>query len=214
MHRAFLSAETWAEKSDILRLLILNEIGGIYADTDAVCLKPFDDVISKGFTFVGGIEMNFIWQTRPGEERRVPLCMGSAIIAAAPGSSVIKYCLEHYRTLEEAPSVNLVMRAGPGLMGRACTAALLSPEEQDKVLVLPCSYLYPFPFEHKAAFNQLESTMTPAEKVQSLARLAKEYIAPESLAVHLWVGSWLPNEVHKQVERLVRIYFFGLEPKE
>ena len=43
-----------AQKSDYLRYYILNEFGGIYANTDFECLKLFDDLMYlKFFTGVG-----------------------------------------------------------------------------------------------------------------------------------------------------------------
>ncbi len=169
LHRAFEQAKTWAEKSDILRFEILYQWGGIYSDTDGVCLKSFHDLMTNGLTFFAGIEVNYKIRSYP-----FLLYTASGLMGAKKGSSIIKYCLDHYKTEEEAPTAKLVMRAGPGLVSRACCAALTS-FPQENLLILPCSYFYPLPYEDKGI---------DTEKILN-------FIAPESMAVHLWDGSWL-----------------------
>lgn len=53
----------YAHKSDFLRLQILKEHGGIYLDSDVICLKPFTPLTK--FDFVLGIECvnNLVWGT-------------------------------------------------------------------------------------------------------------------------------------------------------
>lgn len=49
-----------AHKSDVIRLMALNEHGGIYADTDVIVMKPFTDLLDNKFVMgqqgVGGAE--------------------------------------------------------------------------------------------------------------------------------------------------------------
>lgn len=47
--------ENWAEKSDLLRSLILFEQGGIYSDHDVFCLRSFDDFCAR-FDFLVVLE--------------------------------------------------------------------------------------------------------------------------------------------------------------
>jgi inositol phosphorylceramide mannosyltransferase catalytic subunit len=165
---AFEQAESWAEKSDILRYEILYQFGGIYSDTDVVCFKSFHDLVSNNLTFFAGLELNEIIK-----KHGHPLYLGTAVMGAIKGSSIMKYCIEHFKTHEEAPSVGLVFRAGPGLMSRACHDVLTS--DRENILILPCSYFYPLPYKNK--------WITPEETLN--------YISPESFTVHLWDGSWL-----------------------
>lgn len=170
---SFINSETFAEKADILRLEILYQFGGIYSDTDVVCFKSFHDLITNDLTFFAGLEMNYFDKTFKHPMYK-PLYIGTAIMGAIKGSPVIKYCLDHYRTSQEAPTENLVMRAGPGLASRACHEAFSSLEKEN-ILILPCSYLYPLPYENK---------WIPCEEILN-------FISSESLVVHLWDGSWL-----------------------
>lgn len=164
----FQQGKNWAEKSDILRFEILYQFGGIYSDTDVVCLKSFEDLVTKELTFFAGLESNKI--KRFGR----PL-VGSAIIGAAKNSAVIKRCLDFSQTLEEAPSIHQHIRSGPGPITKASYEALESGQEN--ILLLPCSYLYPLPWEKRlASLNEII-----------------ENIRPESFAIHLWEGSWFDS---------------------
>jgi len=157
--------KNWAEKSDILRLELLYQFGGIYSDTDVICFKSFDDLISRGTTFFAGLESNKI--KRFGR----PL-LGSAILGAVKNNYVIKQCMEYTQSAEQAPTIHQHLRSGPGPVTTACYEAL---EAGDKsILILPCSYFYPLPWEKRL--------VSPSELIEN--------IRPESFAVHLWEGSW------------------------
>ena len=49
----FDNAETYSERTDVLRVLALYQIGGIYIDTDFMPLKPFDDLLKDPRPFLG-----------------------------------------------------------------------------------------------------------------------------------------------------------------
>ena len=72
-------------KCDILRLKILNEIGGIYLDIDTICHNPFDDLLNNDC--VMGIEMN-------PDGKIDGLC--NAVIMAKPFNSFLNRWLESY----------------------------------------------------------------------------------------------------------------------
>ena len=164
----FKTAKNWAEKSDILRFEILYQLGGIYCDTDAVCLNSFENLLNRGMSFFAGFESNKI--KRFGR----PL-IGSALIGAAPRSSVIKRCIDFSQTMEEAPAIHQHIRSGPGPITKASYEALESGEKN--VLLLPCSYLYPLPWEKRLA---------------SVEEIINN-ILPETFAIHLWEGSWFDS---------------------
>jgi inositol phosphorylceramide mannosyltransferase catalytic subunit len=167
LHSAFIEASTWSEKSDLLRFEVLYQWGGIYSDTDVVCFKSLCDLITNGLTFFAGFERNFVTPNRKN-----PLYIGSAVMGAIKNSPVMKYCLEDYKTARETP-VGYVMRAGPGVVSRACHAALASADRKS-ILILPCSYFYPLP---------CKSAWTPDEDVLP-------FVSSESFTVHLWDRSW------------------------
>jgi hypothetical protein len=82
----FRNVERVEHKSDLLRLLILKEHGGIYLDTDVVCVKSFDGITSEGVVM--------------GKEQRLTngqvsgLC--NAVILAPKGAEFIDLWLDAY----------------------------------------------------------------------------------------------------------------------
>lgn len=174
--RLFEQGKNWSEKSDILRLEVLYKFGGIYSDTDVFCLKPFTPFLSTQVSFFAGLESNKI--KRFGR----PL-IGSALIGAAKNHPIIKRCIEHTKSIEEAPGIHQHLRAGPGPISKACYEAIEAGEEH--VLILPCSYVYPLPWEKRlSSFEQLLET-----------------IQPESFAIHLWEGSWFDFYIPPQISK-------------
>ena len=164
---AFEESPTFAGKADILRLEILFQQGGIYSDTDVICLKPFHDLIIHGASFFGGLELNQVW-----EEYGKPLYVGTAVMGAAKGCEVVGWCIDHFKqSLEKGLSTDIILKGGPGLLSRSCSWAL-SKGENENLLILPCSYFYPLPYSRRQ---------------EDL----KAFIAPEAMAVHLWEQSWI-----------------------
>ncbi len=161
----FEQAESWAEKADVLRLDILYQFGGVYSDIDVLCLRSFHDLIVQKITFFSCFELNYT-SRHFGEA----FYIGTAIMGASKGSFLMKHCLDRCRSQLEAPGVGILDRTGPGLISRVCQIALDDPKEG--ILILPCSYLYPFPWK-----NRNENS--------------REFISPESLAIHLWNNSWM-----------------------
>lgn len=47
------NAETYASRSDILRIVVLYEMGGVYVDTDILPLKSFEPLLSDNRPFIG-----------------------------------------------------------------------------------------------------------------------------------------------------------------
>jgi len=168
----FIKAKTFAEKSDVLRYDILFQYGGVYSDTDVICLKPFTSILQSGVTFFAGLLTNVVIKKYPK-----PLFLGNAVIGAVKKSPLIKYCLENLYTEEEKPDLHLPIRTGPGLLSTACSKYLFSKDE--KILIFPCSYFYPYP--------DLKRGMAPKEILG--------FIRKESYSLHLWNQSWnLPLE--------------------
>lgn len=165
----YAEAQNWAEKSDILRFEILYQYGGVYADTDAICLKPLDSLINSGLNFFACFEENKIKLLgRP--------LIGSAVIVSAKHHPILHRCIEYSFAKSEQPELKQHIRSGPGPLSKACYEVLEAGEED--ILILPCSYFYPLPWNKRLLnFEQI-----------------LENIRPESFAVHLWEGTWLESD--------------------
>lgn len=73
-------AKKWAFVTDVVRLVVLVEHGGIYMDTDVEVLKPLDDILQ--YEAVSGFEA----------QRRIP----TGLMAAQPGSAMFAELLRDY----------------------------------------------------------------------------------------------------------------------
>ncbi len=180
----FQHATSFAEKSDILRYEILYQYGGIYSDTDVICVRPFHDLLMQNLEFFAGVEVNLV-----SSVTKNPLHLGTAIIGAAKNSAVLKCCIDNQLGAHEAPNVHILNRTGPGMFTRACSSILFSEASNENFLLLPISYFYPFPWEHH---------LLPLDRVQN-------YIRHESMAVHLWNGSWLTEEERMYCKKILEL---------
>jgi mannosyltransferase OCH1-like enzyme len=174
VHSAFQKGSSWAEKADVLRIEVLYKFGGIYSDADVVCLSSFKDLTVQDVGFFSCFELNYI-----GKHYGEPFFVGSAVMGSAKNSHVMKYCLDHLKTAEEAPGVGIIKRTGPGLISRACQDVLA--KNLENIIILPCGYLYPLPWKQRDVTR--ESVL--------------EYISEETLAIHLWDGSWCTHKKKK-----------------
>jgi mannosyltransferase OCH1-like enzyme len=163
--KVFEEGVTFAEKSDILRLEILYQFGGIYSDTDVLCLQAFDRLVESSITFFSSFELNY---SSPHYGKS--FYIGTAVLGASKGSRLIKECLMRAKTAKESPNENLIKRTGPGLVSVVCEQYL--KEANEKILILPCSFIYPLPWKKR---NESYDT----------------FIASETLAIHLWDNSWM-----------------------
>lgn len=159
--RNFELAPTYAEKSDILRYEILYQYGGVYSDTDVICMKPFHDLMTQGIDFFAGLQVN-----------SHPFHVATCIIGSIKKSKILEYCIQHHLGITEAPDMHIFNRTGPSLFTKGCVNNLNSLNE--KLLFLPTSYFYPFPSINRNL---------PLDRVQ-------ECIRDETMAVHLWNASW------------------------
>ncbi len=158
----FDKARNYGEKADIFRYEILHRYGGLYVDIDFECLKPFD-ALHHFYDFYAGFEQ---------EGRHMELC--NAIIGTSPGNAIIKLC---NKSLKEEGDYNDVLstikRTGPYYFTECFMKAIQN--YKGKALILPVSFLYPVPIKPKV-YVTLESV--------------KQWIRPETLAVHYWAAGW------------------------
>lgn len=74
----------WAYVSDVARLWILYNEGGIYMDTDVELYKPLDEFLDKE-GFIGFEDIHYL---------------STALIGAEKGNPVIKYILDYYNCID------------------------------------------------------------------------------------------------------------------
>jgi len=138
-------ARNWGQKSDILRYEILSQIGGVYIDHDADCLRPFDG-LHRGYDFYCCLEAP---HTRVDGRS---ITSGIGVIGAAPHHPVIEGSIDeviaHWdETLNKFPTTSArslrdyVMHSTYLALTRSLEKHLGEGGNSD--IVLPASYFYP-----------------------------------------------------------------------
>ena len=125
-----LAKKKYANCSNLVRLLLLYEFGGIYLDTDVEVLKPLDELLQKDF-FCG---------EEPNDNRRL---VNDAVIGSIARHPVLKACIlqcfKQYNGWEES---NL---SAPILVTQELRKYLVQYGNEDqKIGVYPREYFYPY----------------------------------------------------------------------
>ena len=157
-------SQNWAQKSDILRLEILNRYGGLYVDVDFMCFKPHD-VLHYQSDFYAGLENRVI---------------ANALIAAAPNHPIIRTFLQIIEMTKKLhPHIDIVQQqTGPDMFTRIVN--LQFPKCKHSV-IYPCSYF--FPIHCCGAFRN-----TFWGKNMDM-QLINKHIKKSTYAAHLWAGT-------------------------
>jgi len=116
------------QKSDLLRLEILNNIGGIYIDTDFEVYKKFDCLLD--LDFFCGIAYD-----------REPNLMNS-ILGSSPGNSFIQKLIQLDKPLAWKDSIEVMDTTGPYLLTRKFFSEI---DKNKNIVAFPNSFFYPWP---------------------------------------------------------------------
>jgi mannosyltransferase OCH1-like enzyme len=170
---AYNRAKNWGEKSDIFRYEILEREGGIHADTDFECIRPFDD-LCKVADFFAGV----------GYSEGAPF-LYNGLIGCTPHHPIIKRCVD---TLSKGNGDSNFLRilntTGPTFFTkcfRECTwptDGSAPSAELGTVVAFPLTFFYPFPDVRRESYPNTEA-------------IKRDWIHPETYAIHYWKISWL-----------------------
>lgn len=117
----------YGQRSDLLRYNILNEIGGIYMDTDFILLKQFNELLDLDF-FCG-----VSYDDQPS--------LFNGLMGSSPGNILIKDLLVLDRPLMFHDAMMLMDSTGPFFLTRKVFKHL----SNINICVLPNSFFYPLP---------------------------------------------------------------------
>jgi mannosyltransferase OCH1-like enzyme len=166
-----LKNKNWAYVSDYVRLQVLYDYGGVYLDTDMFFIKPLSfDFLNRACFF--------------GAENRDLISCG--IIGSLPKNGFLKQCLSHYENLEY-----LEKQAFKEPITKTITKIFREKYNYSKQLnleihfenisIFPVNYFYPYPFNIN---KRLDKNFI-------------KYATKDTVAIHLWNGSWHKyNEFH------------------
>ncbi len=133
----FDSLTNHAQKTDILRLELLNQFGGIYADIDYECFKSFD-LLNHCYDFYVGITNENVFT------------LINAFMASAPGHPAIKACVDNIELRHDKVNAiqNLLFTAGPPYITQVIMDYYYT-HPNEHFMAFPRSYLYPYPYAER-----------------------------------------------------------------
>lgn len=86
-------------KSDIIRMLVINGLGGIYSDPDVECLKSFDQLLDKKYfaaqCITPGIATNAIFGSEPCNQSLVNIAITIAETLLSDSRAAKKYSCKY-----------------------------------------------------------------------------------------------------------------------
>jgi mannosyltransferase OCH1-like enzyme len=172
-------AENYGEKSDILRLEILYQFGGIYADVDYECLNPNLIILyNKAFDFYAGLE--------PLEHKLLKnpwnsLKIGNAFLASIPQHPLLEKIIndmkENFKFCKKN-NLKTLDKTGPNYVTRKIIDYSLSKTDSLSNMYFPNNYIYTTGGSHLKYIKNNYSR----EKF------------PELVGLHYWEGAWLPKK--------------------
>jgi mannosyltransferase OCH1-like enzyme len=164
--KRYRESNNYGERADIVRYEVLERFGGLYVDTDFECLKPFD-TLHHHLDFYACVDCYQKFEVLNG------------LIASRPGHPILKECIYRLKNFPSPNSSSIIHRTGPHFF-TTCIIRILTTTAIDKVVLLPTSYMYPWP--------------SYARKNKSREEI-EAWIRPESMAVHHWHISWLNKKI-------------------
>lgn len=173
------SSSNFGEKSDIVRLEILAQFGGVYVDVDLECLdSQIFEELHHSFDFYIGfepLEHGFVYKFN-----MFKVC--NAILAAVPHHPLIQDLIENMKAnyMAYKRCCNAVQKTGPSYYTRILCEHELSKAHSNRNMYLPCSFFYPISEPETRYFLQ-----HPEEAVM---------IGNETAGFHYWFGSWYKDD--------------------
>ena len=159
---------------DLGRYLILQRLGGVYADLDCECLRPIDSLV-HGQQFVIGVEPAEHERLEKAVTRSLRDILCPSFIASVPGHPFWAHVIAHIVAARDAPDV--LDATGPFLLTRAHRSYTAAAP----VTVVPAERLYPL-------------SKTDCWTGRSFDLSFWEAATRQADMVHYWEGSWFQRE--------------------
>lgn len=173
------ATNSFAEKSDILRLEILKRYGGVYVDTDYECVKPeFIEELHRCFDFYIGFEP--LEHAFVHKFKMFKFC--NAIVGSIPGHALLSDLIENLKAnfLAYQTHCGPVEKTGPSYVTRIICEYELSHAHHDRNMYLPCTVFYPIPHPDIQPFDAYTTAISD--------------LFPEAAGIHYWSGSWYKTD--------------------
>ena len=170
---AYDRSRNWGEKSDIVRYEILEREGGLYVDTDFECLRPFDSIAKTADCFFG-----------LAYSEGAPH-FNNALIGCRPHHPLLKLCVDSIQAGNGDHCFQRILNTTGPHFFTTCANSCLWPDGRGTapdlgiVAPFPVLYFYPFPDARRGEYRSIDT-------------VKRDFVHPETYAVHYWRLSWLP----------------------
>ncbi len=179
----------FGEKSDIVRLEVLSQFGGVYVDVDLECLRPeiFEE-LHCSFDFYIGFEP--LEHGYTSKFNMFKVC--NAIMASTPNHPLIKDMIVNLRANYFAyrNCCTAIHRTGPSYLTRIICEYEQSGAHCNRNMYLPCTFFYPFSEPEARYLYQYRAVP----------------IWPETAGIHYWCGSWWEKPKREPAITIETIY--------
>jgi hypothetical protein len=98
-------ASCWGQKSDLLRVELLDRFGGVYVDLDYECFRPIDELVER-FHFFGTQKHIFAAHLGWPDIWHRPVVICNSLIGARPGHPVLRSYLDRVRAIWQQPELS------------------------------------------------------------------------------------------------------------
>jgi mannosyltransferase OCH1-like enzyme len=180
------ASDNYGEKADILRLEILNQFGGIYADVDYECLRPdiFEE-LNRSYDFYIGFEP--LEHGCVARFNMFQIC--NALIASCPQHPLLQDIVENLKANFYAYKnvAGCVHRTGPAYLTRIICSYEKSDaaSQKHRNIYLPSTFFYAYSEpEVRAYFMGENISLEPFS---------------ETAGHHYWSGTWRPTHPLNQL---------------
>lgn len=155
---------SYAKRSDVWRYEILEQIGGVYLDTDFEPVRPVDPLLERVEAFAGLVETRYGWSDAD-PAGKVKLEVGCSIMGAVPHHPFLVELVRRTPSADPKAQLSLAFPFLSDVVAKFPSVALFAPK-----------VFYPVTWD-KYALGGRRS-------------LKREPIPPETYAVHRWSSNW------------------------
>jgi len=169
-HPSFLAAcPTYAKRSDVWRYDLLEQLGGVYLDTDFEPVRCIEPLLEECSAFAGRCRTRYGWSDE-NPAGLVRTEVGCSIVGAAPHHPWLRDLVEHVPEQDPVEQLSLAFPYITEISERHPEIRLFDPD-----------VFYPVTWDHYAIGGK-----------QSLrsARKINETLPAETYAVHRWSSNW------------------------
>jgi hypothetical protein len=171
----------YAHQADVMRLQILIEDGGIYIDSDVLCLKSFEPLLNSG-PFIMGQESNIVGK------------LGNCIMLSEKGAEFPQIWLREYTTFDDNKWVDHSIVLPYHLSTRHPNLINILDHKKFTWPLYHSEHLRWF-FRNGVSYVECDYSDGVVSRMGGLLKTDEDF--SESYAIHLWTGKAVTNEFIK-----------------